>query len=1448
MVNWLSANPIHAITFYVLTTVFAAFETVDPKSLGGQARMKLAYDREIMAGMTKALGPAVTWKDPGLRATVMLRWTLFLTEARHRDTSLENEPGFTAEELESQIWNAVQGGAFSYLALAVLQLQRQRGSAAVPMLPIGLSLSPEQEQFRELPDEEVKKIILHTFETLVRSLITYASSELRKIKQRQEDVVLASTRVDRTRTIRAGTPHISTPQPGPEAERLPSTPPRNDVAVLLSFIGLLYAALPPESALAFWGAIPVVPADSLWYWENMESTAAKLPPFLQWAVWTTQPRDVEMSTALYYMLSGLANGQQCSELTYNFLARGGTEVLPGSVPRSAASAYGAGSTVSWTAIFDLLESWASAGATRPAPAPQQQLAGYGMPNAWQHPPPPPNPPRPQHLELGPSEVTFAQSFLRLLATVVKHSVTVRLAITGNSHFRAIPTLVSLIPLGVPLELKGALFETLSAFCEPGAGPQGVDICKAVWASMERLEVINVRGGQAVGFGTPQALLSATKGVEVELAEVESVYKLYPATIPFLKLLSTLIHSPKRLRMKDRVVNNEPTNTVPEQLGQPYRLPGIGPFISFVLDTVFAKIPTREYLRPSDRWQMNDLCLSFVEQCLASYDLEALQALMESQQLSVDSLLPFLVHPGYDIMKRLLTGSPLLTSILSYIVEGVEGFEKHFTEQKHFAEQEPFFQSTIVRVLRIVFRVLEIQDVFLDVIIPALAEFDSAQIVGTVHSRSYFTKFDQALSFRPQFVPALASYVAYSAHSELVLLAIKITKVLSLSHAFQNLAAIIERSSESERILTGFRQVMDMESMEDVATAEALAENQTGAGAPDVEGPPLQFEQAIRLAALDLFIQDTDISRPYPDVGHFLLFGGVSKDLQIEDPHALGARRTCIHVILDLVNDGVPKGRGKADDQSLRRASSVEPLYLSLPAFAERCYKVIYQLCIHPKTSEFSMRYLRTHEDFFARQIAAIPATVPETLEEPYIEVLYSDATRVITTVSALSSFLRLRSWIQDLVALELHVLTERGHHKGVAELLEILFGNNSQYLEDPENSEDENLQDFRKVGQSPLRIIEFVQSLNFDWSDSLTVRHVELDFLKQVDLQACLRKDSTGCEIVDRTALLSLLNSARQFLHAQGRIVTQAHVEQLRDEMNYIRESCAVENHRRQVRFATAASFEAWRRLLDMTLAKCFQRLPHDRRENMLFDLLHVLPMAMRSPNVQDATAVLLSEAILSSVTKLREDRRHQIVVQSAGGDADAGSLPAERLYNLLRNILECILDNNHLELVRGNLYAALINYLHLVSSGDSGSDTRTRGSLSISLSSSTSRNGFMAGDSEVSSTFGQRTQSGASALEAGSLSIMKTVAERLVATISRDAIDGTEVWKTVAFMCLDSLVQLSRVEKQPSIISALVRHGLLSNFVTGLKESDARLQSVLKPEPGMVHSPTHVLVSLFKF
>jgi len=1400
LTEWLSNNPVHPMTHYIVPTVLTILEPVDERRPSGQHRNALTGDRTLIAFMTRKLSANTEWQDSGLKSTILLKWALFLTDSRHQNPALEAMEGYGADQLEAQVRQAVNGGTFHYLARTVVEMRRLYRSPQVPSLLV--DLTDHFSEHEKLTDEFTTLALL-SFDNLLRLTITHASSELRKVKQRQEDVSLANARMDRSRlgsTMR----FVSTS----DVDK-----PKNDIAILFSFIGILYSSLPSESALQFWGSGPQVDPSRISYLEYLETTAGKLPAFLQWAVWSTQPKDTVMSTALYDMLAGLSTGQQCSELAYNFMARGGGEVVPGSsLPSSIGS-----SAVSWHTIFALLWSWSSNNSAS-LNAASQSVNLNSLSNVSQHIPPPP--------PITPDEVRLAQAFLRLLSNVVTHAVNVRAAIASNTTFRAIPTLVSLIPLGVPLELKGSIFQTLCAFCEPGAGDVGLDICKAVWMLMERNEVISVRSQTG-------SLAPSAKGVEVELDGIESTAGEYPVTLPFLQLLSTLIHTPKRSSLKERI--SEPVGflTIPEGLGQPYRLPGIGPFVAFVVDNVFADISTRDFRFTSDRWVMHDSCLSFVERCLASFDLEALLVAAESNQLKPDTLSYLLVHPGYDIMKRMLSETPLQSSILSYILAGVEELDRGSSDDEHF-------YSIFVRVLRITHRVLEVQDIFLDVLIPLLSEFDSSAIIGKVHGRSYFTRFDKILSFDSKLVPSLAVYAHFSAHPELVYLSVKILSTLASSPSLPNLAALIEGSDDSARIQSGYQRILNIESFEDVSDAEAAAEQLTGAGAPDPsDASPL--DQATRIVSIDFLSRHCDVGKQYPNVAHFLLFGGMSTK-QLE---SAASQPTCLHSILDLVNAGIPR-RGKGKE----RVVTDVPLFESLPALAERCYLLIHRLCHHPKTSDFTMRYLRTTEDFFCRHLVAVPALIPETLQEPVIEIVHEDGTRVTSTVSAATAFLKVRAWILDMVSLDLHVLANKGQTKAVTEIVEILLG--TSVFSDP-SWEDELLRPFQDVGQSHMRIIEFVRSLAFDWADSLSVQTQNLELLGQLNLMSCIRKDALGCEVVDKSALLALLSDARRVLRQQNRLATPAHEERFSAEFDYILQSCAVENHRREMAFALSISYDSWRRLLDTTLTRCFDRIPQDERENMLFELLHVVPIVLSSTEVDESTAILLSEVILSCITKLREDRRHRLLLQAAV-DAETTTLPAERLHTILRSVLQCIVDNNHgASLVRGNLYAALINYVHLISPANPSSpeSSLSNASMASSLLSSSFRQSTPSlGESTALVLASGQPSSQSSASQnilRSTITVLKGVMDRLVETLGRDATDGTEVWKTVAFMLLDTIVKLSSREKQQSALTSFVRRGLLRTFVDGLKNSDIVLQSVLKPDPGNVFQTSTGFFMLIK-
>jgi nuclear pore complex protein Nup205 len=285
-----------------------------------------------------------------------------------------------------------------------------------------------------------------------------------------------------------------------------------------------------------------------------------------------------------------------------------------------------------------------------------------------------------------------------------------------------------------------------------------------------------------------------------------------------------------------------------------------------------------------------------------------------------------------------------------------------------------------------------------------------------------------------------------------------------------------------------------------------------------------------------------------------------------------------------------------------------------------------------------MRYLRNQEDFFAHQLSAMPSIVPEArfAGTPGM-VHYADQSLVATACETTTAFLRLRSYLLEVVAQEIHLLTQTGQRRNVKELMNILFGSSNSSTEYVNDNMDALLGQSFSSRQTLDRIIELFFSFDFEWKESSEVENVDLTFYRSVNLMAALRLDSAGCELIDREILMQLLQKVKA--QAQNELTSSAALSQLERETTYILSSCTVENHRREIQHAKGLGLESWRRLLDVCLAKCFDHLSSERRESLLCDLLIALPVVIGSGGISTFGMISLSETVLSLMTKLREER-----------------------------------------------------------------------------------------------------------------------------------------------------------------------------------------------------------------
>ncbi|CAE6449212.1 unnamed protein product [Rhizoctonia solani] len=1090
----------------------------------------------------------------------------------------------------------------------------------------------------------------------------------------------------------------------------------------------------PSRLADFFTLIAIVYSDQsadegLKWWDD------RLYSFLRWSA---EARVPSLLKPLYNMFGSLARGQSCATYAYNFFSTNGGQ-------RAGTTGW-----CSWAGLFGSLDWLLSS-------VPDQRAVDSALGARERQP-----------LPVDPEEIRSIMAFLRVLRVVARYSTAARAALLESPQYRAVAVMLDLVRSHVALELKGKLFDTLAAFCD--GSELGGEVARLMWINLERYEVLPVRSAITTSGGWKKS-----RGVPAELEEIEAPARTYPATLSFIHLLNALVPFP------------------PDNLGSGHRVPGIGPYVRFVVEDVLLKIDSREYADPAERWRITDAALEFVQKSLEGFDLSALAI---GGQVSADAVQKLIQHPGFGVLLRVLVDSGTRDVLLGILA---------LSESNN----DSYFVSALVRTLKILSRTLEIQDLFIDLLVtPARAlslDVDIPAVVSTA---------DQMLLWRPESVVHIARLVNYRPSRQVVLLSVKLTSKLSQSTYFNSMETSALFPHRVSRLL-GI--------LGDVQTDGYVR------GLQLEPGEEHSVEDQVRDAIIDFLLVNTLPSAPSPNFAHLLLGFDVSLSttasgaMPIRDFRAIGARESCLGVVLDMLGEGIPR----LDRKKTRGAGTAQdPLFERHPVFAEKCYRLVHQLCTHSLTFGTTIRYLRTHEDFFARQLSVVPMRPPAG-DEPDGIIRLVDNSVVGTNCLALTAFLRLRSWVLDLVSLELHIMSGVEQDPRASRILSLLFQKPSAATENALTIFEEAM-NVPAPGQGLMRVLELLESLAFNWADAKTIEPVQLSLFADLNFDSCLRPDPTGCYIVDATALVNLLTQQKRNLQKQGYLPTPEHHTQLKTEMRYLLECCALENNRRLIAHARAAGYEAWTRLCNVALTRCFDALPDEQREMILFDVVQALPPVILSA-AEPETGILLSETLLSLVAKLRDDRHHQIVLQSIVDDPVAATLPPERLNALLGAIMDCVLQPGTTERQRGNLYSAMVHYIQLAFSADERVSRLDQSGLGQSQSKRLDKSaaGMVVLFGSNPNTTARRPN-----LESSTLVVLNKFVDRLVPLVCRDAIDGSDVWKTIAFTFLESLVRVSRMEKAHRVLGIMSRQGFLAHFVQSVAESEDQILAVLKPDP----------------
>jgi hypothetical protein len=151
--------------------------------------------------------------------------------------------------------------------------------------------------------------------------------------------------------------------------------------------------------------------------------------------------------------------------------------------------------------------------------------------------------------------------------------------------------------------------------------------------------------------------------------------------------------------------------------------------------------------------------------------------------------------------------------------------------------------------------------------------------------------------------------------------------------------------------------------------------------------------------------------------------------------------------------------------------------------------------------------------------------------------------------------------------------------------------------------------------------------------------------------------------------------------------------------------------------------FEAWKQMMEVTLIECYEYIRFHIQyltilnhslfnrqtglEPVLYDLLNYLLEQQNSEYTRIPLAALISGAVMSLMAKLREQKMFMLPLVDGSKTKiynklkdssillDFGvDLPVDQLHKILISILGGILRNGTTQVMRGNLYTTLLNYL----------------------------------------------------------------------------------------------------------------------------------------------------------
>ncbi|KAL4802066.1 nucleoporin Nup186/Nup192/Nup205 [Aspergillus unguis] len=722
----------------------------------------------------------------------------------------------------------------------------------------------------------------------------------------------------------------------------------------------------------------------------------------------------------------------------------------------------------------------------------------------------------------PESPVMLSCYLRLVGHLSRQSTVVREWMLQHSSFHIVSTLLTLCSGPLPSHLRATVFQALAGLMTDRSMVNGNEM----WLSLDQW----ISSG-SMSTSAHKVPLVSNPFVWHEQQAFEKIGESFDQANAFVVLILSLV-SP--------AVDSAGYHVwipFPESLGSSYRMPGIEPYIDFILgQTLTKKVPDLNE-RQSRLLTYNSL--DFVLTCLKSFNEALVTALSGASSttepsLKTSTLLSYVrLHP-FARVAEWLYNEDVIKALFATANQDIADVSKY--------PSDSILVLSLVKSIEVMSTIIDLQSTYFNIVRPFIKSQPGTRLSV---ANSSLSAFEDCVLTNLNIIPNLCLYCS-TGHQQLTVSSLALLEKLSSSERLNKLSSPeLSRWRSSNKIVEVLSTQVNMDSVSLPFVSQMMPESR------ELDSGPLATGYIIRQSLLHLLNSCLGMIGDQPTVAHLLLgFGSVGNILDVPPDGLFANGASLLHGIIAFLQ-GYPE---EID-------GNIVPWMLSSKRLA---FEVLKHLWSSKLSSYYTLAEMRA-TGFLSSLLATQLLVGPDT---PWDGVpIAAEHFWVCESTDALSEFLLCRSYLFDYAATEIRSASKMGSPTLLNNILSTLFG----------SSTSESGTAFPTPTVFDL----------FDFADldiTFGVQPPKVEFLGGVDIEACAKPlQDVPLVMYDVDQVAALVKTRREELMTNGELRPQDD-ELFLAEADNLTMFLRARNQSRLITFHRQLALRSWAELLTTIL------------------------------------------------------------------------------------------------------------------------------------------------------------------------------------------------------------------------------------------------------------------------